>query len=120
MSEAQRYFDLEINDVISFYVGHDECKYPLTFTVEECVEEYCEMRNMDLVKIHEDFPDPIGHIRSGTFWYEKHEELWTDTFNNIINVQQAVTRMGSSMAEITDTMRNVQEQMQGWSLGDEE
>lgn len=71
MSEIRKYFDLEIDDVISFYVGHDECEYPLTFTVEECVEEYCAMRGLNLVRILED--DSGERLRSGEFWYKKKE-----------------------------------------------
>lgn len=72
MTESRKYFDLEIDDVISFYVGHDKCEYPLTFTVEECIEEYCAMRDMDLIRIVRD--DDDGQLRSGKFWSAGAEE----------------------------------------------
>lgn len=72
MSEvARKYFDLEIDDVITFYAGSDVCHYPMTFTVEESVEEYCDMRGLDLVRIVED-NERNTHIRSGHFYYKKH------------------------------------------------
>lgn len=84
MSEAPKYFDLEIDDIIRFYVGADECEYPLTFTVKECVEEYCAMRNINLVRILED--PRIGRIRSGEFWYNKTERV--EITNNVQTVQR--------------------------------
>lgn len=106
----RRYFDLEIYDVITLYVGRNECKYPLTFTIEECVEEYCETHNLKLVQIVNDCCN--GPLRSGQFWYNK--QGWSDSFSDIRNVQQAVTQMGSSMAGIVVNMRNIQGQMQEW------
>lgn len=121
MVETGKYFDLEIGDIIKLYVGSDECHYPMTFTVEECIEEYCEMRGWDFVRILEDRGD--GRFRSGEFWYNREEGSWTDAFGNIANVQQAVTRMGSLMNEITGAMRLVQrgmrEELSGWLENDE-
>lgn len=72
MSEVVRkYFDLEIGDVITFCIGSAEIEYPMTFTVEECIEEYCDMRGLDLVRIIED-NECNTHIRSGHFYYKKH------------------------------------------------
>lgn len=122
MTEQRKYFDLEIGDVIKFYVGIDECHYPFTFTLEECVEEYCEMRGMDFVRVIEgrDFRE---RWRGGEFWYERHESDWTDTFGNIANIQQAVTRIGPLMSEVSSVMYRVQSCMrEGFSdwFGDEE
>lgn len=70
MTEQRRYFDIRIYDVIKLYVGDDECHYPFTFTVEECIEEYCEMRGMEFVRVVED-RIPSGRLRSGKFWYKR-------------------------------------------------
>lgn len=106
MSEIRKYFDLEIGDDIIFYVDSEECHYPMTFTVAECIEEYCEMQGVSLVRIAEDVY-LNGQLRSGTFWYERQESFWTDAFSNVRNVQQTIMRMRMSMEEVADVMRRV-------------
>lgn len=112
MSEKRRYFDLEIGDDIRFHAGSDECHYPFTFTVEECVEEYCAMRDMELMRIERDDNGEV--LRTGAFWYKREDIDWTNAFKNVKSVQQVVMNMGMSMRETADAMSRVQAQMAGW------
>lgn len=91
MSEVRKCFDLELDDVISFYVDNDEMEFPLTFTIEECIEEYCDIHGLDLVRIVEK-DNIVTRIRSGVFFYERHEEPNSSSMT-MMGVAGAIQRM---------------------------
>lgn len=93
MSETRKYFNLEIGNAIRFYVGDAKYEYPFTFTVEECVEEYCATHGLDLVRILK-YSNPSGRLRGGEFWYDQQGYFCDGVFIAARSVQQVVTRMG--------------------------